>query len=144
MEFSILGYKMRLEVVIICMLIGSFISCNTFCSCAGGIKEGFQAGTELMGAAIDYTMGRGVPGSYATGANIPYTYGSWYKGLEGNTKGLPVPLPKDQLAIFAENKIDPGCCPSTYSSSLGCICATPEQMKYLNERGGNRTFSTSY
>ena len=63
--------------------------------------------------------------------------------LEDNVGGK-VPLPEGELLIFAENKFDPKCCPSAYSNSSGCVCATPEQMNYLNTRGGNRTFSSIY
>tara|TARA_Y100000591_G_C21370047_1_gene468351 strand:+ start:40 stop:348 length:309 start_codon:yes stop_codon:yes gene_type:complete len=41
MEFKVFGYKLRLEVVLACMLLGFLISVMTVCSCArGGIKEG--------------------------------------------------------------------------------------------------------
>jgi hypothetical protein len=53
--------------------------------------------------------------------------------------GTPVPLPDGELVIFAQNKFKPECCPSPYSTSTGCACITPEQINYLNTRGGNRT-----
>jgi hypothetical protein len=127
---------MRLELLIVCVLLVWFISANSFCSCAGGVKEGFNAALDLTGAALDYSMGKGVKGSWDKArANIaPHVNAQ----LEGNVGG-PVPLPKGELFIFRENKSDPNCCPAAYSSSTGCICASPEQMNYLNERGGNRT-----
>ena len=144
MEISILGHKLRLELILVCLLVGGFIGVNMFCSCAGGAKEGFQAGTQLVGAALSYNMGNGVKGSWEDSVNTPSGYNSWYKGLEGNTQGLTVPLPEGQLAMFADNRSSADCCPATYSNSMGCVCATPEQMKYLNERGGNRTLNTLY
>lgn len=30
------------------------------------------------------------------------------------------------------------CCPSTYSSSNGCACLTPEMKSFLNNRGNNK------
>jgi len=139
MEFSILGHKMRLEVVVLSMMLGIFIGMNLFCSCAGGIKEGFQVGRGLVGAALSYSMGDGVKNSWETkqdGVNS-------YQHLEGNTGGN-VPLAEGQLFMFDQNKFTPECCPSTYSSSTGCLCASPEQMKYLNQRGGNRTLNTVF
>jgi len=34
MEFKVLGYKLRLEVVIVCMLLGCLICTATLCSCS--------------------------------------------------------------------------------------------------------------
>lgn len=143
MEITIFGEKLRVEIIILCLLIGWFIGVNTWCSVAGGVKEGMQAAIGITGAAINYSMGKGVPGSWdKTGPGG--SYNSWYKSLEGNPQGLPLPLKDNQLAMFANNKESPNCCPSTYSGSMGCVCATPEQMKYLNERGGNRTLNTEF
>ena len=143
MEITILGQKLRVELCILCILIGWFIGINTWCGVAGGVKEGMQTASALTGAVINYSMGTGVPGSWEkTGPRG--SYNSWYKSLEGNTQALPVPLKENQLAMFANNKFSPNCCPSTYSGSMGCVCATPEQMKYLNERGGNRTLSSEF
>jgi hypothetical protein len=135
MEFTILGQKFRLEIVILCILVLWFISANVFCSCAGGVKEGFNSAMDLTGAALDYTMGTGVKGSWdKMRQDIPLNKN---QQLEGNVGG-PVPLPEGELFIWRENKSDPNCCPA-YSTSTGCICSSPEQMNYLNERGGNRT-----
>ena len=54
--------------------------------------------------------------------------------------GTPVPLPEGELFFFADNKFKPECCPSTYSGSTGCACLSQDQVTYINERGGNRTF----
>jgi hypothetical protein len=108
----------------------------------GGIKEGFQAGLVGMGSALDYKMGAGVKSSWenkkdeSPDSNI-------YSNLEQNVGG-PVPLPEDELLFFDKNKFSPDCCPSNYSNADGCVCASPEQMKYLNERGGNRTLTGEY
>ena len=42
MEINILGLKMRLEIIFLCMLAGAIIATTSFCSCAGGIKEGLK------------------------------------------------------------------------------------------------------
>ena len=63
-----------------------------------------------------------------------------YAALKGIVGGQ-VPLPDNQLNFFYANKFDGSCCtkPQQYSSSTGCACISEEQMKYLNQRGGNNT-----
>jgi len=100
-------------------------------------KEGFE-----LGSSLDYHMGDGVPTSWENKPNLSKPY-NILASLEDNVGG-PVPLPEGELLIFKDNKFDPKCCPSFYSNSLGCVCASPEQMNYLNQRGGNRTFSSEY
>ena len=122
----------------------------------GGIKEGFQAGLVGLGSALDYKMGDGVKRSWENNNNgvsenatanmraatLPDDNNA-FAGLEGN-EGGPVPLPEGELLIFKTNKFSPECCPSSYSNGDGCVCASPEQMKYLNERGGNRTLASEF
>lgn len=48
-------------------------------------------------------------------------------------------LGPDNLFIFRDNQSKPECCGASFSSSTGCVCTTPEQRKFINERGGNRT-----
>ena len=143
MELTILGYKMRVELIILCIMLGWFIAVNTFCSCTGGVKEGFTATTKILGAALDYSMGQGVKGSYETDDSGDTT--NMFQHLDGNTGGK-VPLPDGQLAMFYDNKQDSSCCGqgSSYSGSMGCVCVSPEQMNYLNERGGNRTLTSEF
>jgi hypothetical protein len=58
-------------------------------------------------------------------------------------KGTPVPL-EGTMDFFKDNAFRPDCCPSTYSLSTGCACLSSDQLEYLNERGGNRTFPTEF
>ena len=145
MEITILGQKLRVEILVLIMIVGAFIGINMWCSCAGGIQEGFSAGSNLAGAAINYSMGKGVNQSWenVNGHADSNSSSTWFQGLEGNVGG-PVPLPEGQMAMFAGNKFDADCCPATYTSSTGCACISPEQAKYLNSRGGNRTLPTIF
>ena len=106
--------------------------------------EGFIGG--LKGASVNYSMGKGVAGSWENSKDSD-SCNNWYKSLEAN-KGSPVPtstaLDNGQLAMFADTRQSPECCPSTYSGSDGCVCPSAEQMKYLNKRGGNRTGCGEY
>ena len=45
------------------------------------------------------------------------------------------------LFMFANNKASLECCPSTYSTSTGCVCTTKEQRNFINTRGRNRTLT---
>ena len=145
MEIVFLGQKFRLEIIILSMILGAFIAINMWCSCAGGVMEGFNAGVMLIGAGLDYTIGNGVNSSFDASHKdaIKGNYNSWYSHLDAN-KGSSVPLEEGQLYMFDKNKFDPECCPSAYSNSSGCACLSPEQSKYLNERGGNRTLNTEF
>jgi hypothetical protein len=53
--------------------------------------------------------------------------------------------PDPSMFIFSNNKITPECCKSAdYSSSTGCVCTTPEQRNFINQRGGNRTIEDGF
>lgn len=144
MEITILGHKLRVEIILLCMIIGAFIALNVWCSCSGGVKEGFHSAARIGGAAIDYAMGDGVKGSWDVHDGSVSDSSAWYKHLESNKVGMVPPLPEGQLDMLNGTPSSADCCPSTYTTSTGCICETPEQARYLASRGGNRTFSTNY
>jgi len=66
-------------------------------------------------------------------------YAAEYNPTKPDYQGTPVPLSDSQMFFFQDNQFKPECCPSSYSSGSGCACISSEQIKYLNERGGNRT-----
>ena len=39
------------------------------------------------------------------------------------------------LFPFTHNKSSPNCCPSTFSTSTGCVCTTDAQRQFINRRG---------
>ena len=45
------------------------------------------------------------------------------------------PNTQKDLFMFAHNMSHPDCCPSTYSTSTGCVCTTPEQRNWISMRG---------
>jgi hypothetical protein len=45
----------------------------------------------------------------------------------------------DQLFMFKNNQCKPECCGASFSCNGGCVCTTPQQRDYINQRGGNRT-----
>ena len=104
------------------------------------VKKDGREGLALMGSDINEVQNGDVSNMWVTKAN---TYASEFGyGIINNTGSAYTadePLKNGEMVIFAKNKFKPECCPSPYSSSTGCVCMTPEQITYLNTRGGNRT-----
>ncbi len=79
------------------------------------------------------------------GADINYKMDGFYSGLKLNDYGqntqytLAADTPTDSMFLFANNKSDLKCCPSTFSTDKGCVCVTKQQQELLINRGGNRT-----
>ena len=140
MELKIFGHSCRLEIIIICLVVGFVLGAHLFCSCS---RIGAQEGMAVMGAALDWTMGQDVATSWTTKAKS-YANEMGYSATQSKWsqyKGTPVPLPEGEMFMFANNEFKPECCPSTYTSSTGCACITQEQVNYINQRGGNRTLA---
>tara|TARA_Y100001935_G_scaffold19813_1_gene14428 strand:- start:163 stop:579 length:417 start_codon:yes stop_codon:yes gene_type:complete len=138
MEISILGNKMRVEIIILSMIVGGIMACNVFFSCAGGIKEGF----EIVGAAVDYALE--LSNANISSQSSPSDPSNVFKDLENNHVDTSEPFPTGNMSIFADNSLSPECCPAAYSGSTGCVCATPEQMKFISQRGGNKTLNGEF
>jgi hypothetical protein len=145
--------RISVRTLFIIMVFFFFIAGIVLYFAFGGIKEGFEAGLVGIGAAIEYKMGDGVKKSWENkstllnninplvDSKVVTDSSNIYSDLEKN-EGAP--LPEDEMLMFEKNKFSPDCCPSAYSNADGCVCASPEQMKYLNERGGNRTLTGEY
>ncbi len=160
---KLLDQTISLKLIIVVGGFWVFVAGLVFLYFFGGLKEGFQAGLAGLGTALDYSMGDGVKRSWensnaiVNNSNPVVSVGmatnsepmiindtaEIYAKLENNISG-PIPLPEGELLFFDTNKFSPECCPSSYSNSEGCVCAAPEQLKYLNERGGNRTLTSEY
>lgn len=99
-----------------------------------------KEGMAVMGSDINEVQNGDIAGMWVTKAN---TYASEFGyGIINNTGSAYTadePLKNGEMVIFAKNKFKPECCPAPYSSSTGCVCMTPEQINFLNTRGGNRT-----
>ena len=39
------------------------------------------------------------------------------------------------MFMLYRNKSSPNCCPSTFSTSTGCVCTTQDQRDYIARRG---------
>ena len=106
----------------------------------GVITTGTKEGMTTLGSDVNEIQNSDVAGMWVTKAN---TYASEFGYGTLNNAGAAYtadePLKNGELVMFAKNKSKPECCPSPYSTSTGCVCMTPEQINYLNTRGGNRT-----
>ena len=127
---------------------------NTGKSSMANLKDGFQdmfnkglavitpvnEGLTTIGSDINEVQNGDVAGMWVTKAN---TYASEFGygtiNNTGSAYSADEPLKNGEMVMFAKNKFKPECCPAPYSSSTGCVCMTPEQINYLNTRGGNRT-----
>ena len=47
------------------------------------------------------------------------------------------PETPQRLFMLANNASSPNCCPSTFSTSTGCVCTTDKQSDYIKRRGFN-------
>ena len=93
-------------------------------SMAGGAKDKF----EPMGAfdGIRLSTGNKISSWRYTAPNEPLLGPAFTPG-------------PDSLFIFKNNQCKPECCGASFSCGGGCVCTTPEQRDYINQRGGNRT-----
>lgn len=46
------------------------------------------------------------------------------------------PASDKKLFMLANNRTSPNCCPSTFSTSTGCVCTTKNQRDFVASRGG--------
>ena len=148
MEIKIFGQSLRVEIVIACLIVGYILGGYLLCSCSKiTMKEGFDM---LKGASISYQLGLDIPQSWEHSPPSPEGVrttnpNELYNNLEANVAPEPNEfIASGRLSLFGDNTFKPSCCPSFYSSSSGCACISPEQMKYMNQRGGNRTFATEF
>ena len=150
-SISILGKKTPVSTVLLCVALGvvATLVITRMDATDGGHRRHHgphgRLRESMVGAPLAYNMQQGVPSSGPAMTGAKGESSSWYSPLDVNSQGLKVPLHEGQLDIFAKNISKPECCSaSPYSTSTGCICVTPEQMKYLNKRGGNRTITSLY
>jgi len=106
-------------------------------------KEGFVGAKTTLGNSSPYDL---------TNNSSNINTSSWSKSDMNVVPGQPLsqgvknflarkpqtlPLPKDEMLMFANTEFKPECCPNTYSTGSGCACMTGSQYNYLTLRGGN-------
>lgn len=53
-------------------------------------------------------------------------------------EGFTCDYPRNSLDVMFDASFNPECCPSPYSSSMGCLCPTKKNAGIIKSRGGNR------
>ena len=172
MEISIGSYKVRVEILVLIVIVFWIMFGHLLCSCSRvtmleglamiasskpktaigmtNMTEGFigannvTSGPEFAGANTpDYIM------NPSTWSKPTLTYSPGTKPDAGvksiwDRPKQPIPLPKDELFMFATTEFKPECCPNAYSTSTGCACMTIPQYDYLHQRGGNNVPYSQY
>lgn len=155
MELKVPGLTVRLEVVLASMVLGFVIAMMTVRSCSKvTIKEGlsvmntlYSLGEQPASTPVNlneddsHTMSKWVGDAHAYSQHMGSGYQTVLDRVSGNV-GTKVPL-EDTMVYYRDNEFKPECCPSSYTSSKGCMCTSPEQVKYLAQRGGNRSCECS-
>jgi len=75
------------------------------------------------------------------GEGIPLTddlVSSYYPSVDGD------PNSPRRLFMFAHNQARPECCPSTYSTDMGCVCTTEQQRDLIANRGNNSSPNSEF
>lgn len=166
MEIKVLGLEINLINVAICIALGFFIcimigcdcvnwngkcSCNKGKSCcnksksccnkgklspikAESVKEGFINGsiTELTNnitSSLSSVVG------LDSNSNKKGAKGSLVASVQGPSSTL---AQTDNMFYLENNEFNSQCCPTNYSSSIGCACLSDKQYAFLRSRGGNR------
>jgi hypothetical protein len=174
MEVSIGSYKFRLEILILIVIVSWIMFGHLLCSCSTvGFKEALETmgavadkvkkeGLTKKSLEGFVSANNTASGPEFSGANTSSVYmdpSKWsmpnlsYSPGATPSAGVkaiwdrpkqPIPLPKDELDIFATTPFKPECCPNAYSNSSGCACMTVDQYSYLTTRGGNNVPYSQY
>ena len=159
MELSIGSYKFRLEILILIVVVFWILFGHLLCGCCRvslfeGMdmiasktkqmtKEGFTgANNSAYGPEFSEAKTPGYIKNPSKWSMPTLTYSSGTTPNDGlkaiwDRPNQPIPLPKDELDLFATTQFKPECCPNAYSTSTGCACMTMKQYDYLIQRGGN-------
>ena len=137
----------KLELILLILILIAVIYGFTFYSCCrcGNSKSKSKEGYSDLS---DYNIQK-----------RPINTSSWfspnltYNGSKPTSKGIqaienrppqPIPLPKNEMLMFANTPFGPEYCPNTYSNSMGCAAMTTKQYSYLVGRGGNNVPYSEY
>lgn len=166
MEIKVLGLEINLINVAICIALGFFICVMIGCDCVnwhgkcgcdksksccnkgksccnkgksnpskpGSVKEGFINGsiTELTNnitSSLSSVVG------LDSDSNKKGAKGSLVASVQGPSSIL---AQTDNMFYLENNEFNSQCCPTNYSSSIGCACLSDKQYAFLRSRGGNR------
>jgi hypothetical protein len=80
-----------------------------------------------------------------SGGMGPYDETGPVSGWLPNENSMPVgtqpvaqAFDSNKLMYLVNNKTDPSCCPSAFSTDSGCVCLSGKDTDLMNRRGGNK------
>ena len=115
-----------------------------------------------IGASLNYNIGNGIDISYSNKILYPGGKSNWRHKPNNmrfvNNKmfvpqGNQLPLASESKYVlpvnnsmfyFNKNKVSMACCPSTYTTDMGCVCTTPLQRSFIGQRRGNNKNYPNY
>jgi hypothetical protein len=100
--------------------------------------------TDMSGGLETFSLPSDSPAplnTVAAGTISPYNGTSPILGSEAKAvPELPYDVADDNaIGQFMNNKVGPDCCPSPFSSDVGCICLTEADKKGFASRFGNKS-----
>lgn len=151
MNLSIGKFKIRVEVLVLVAVVLAILFVQTSFSCSTCInkKEGFVGGKMRVNDFQSYSLDKDTPvdtsnwGKPSLVVRSGETPGPGVQSIL-NRPPQQVPLPENQLSMFANTEFKPECCPNAYSNGSGCACMTVNQYNYLVSRGGNNVPYSEY
>jgi hypothetical protein len=149
MKFSIGSHKIKVEVLVL-ILIVLFLAYQLYYSVP--LMEGLATVSKKKPVTSKPSSTHHKKEGFVGSNNV--AYGPEFESSKAtpstgvtaiwNRDQQPIPLPKNELDIFATTPFKPECCPNTYSNSTGCACMTVGQYNYIKGRGGNNVPYSEY
>lgn len=128
------NYFVLLLLIILFMLLYVYIDGDR--NKISGSKETFECKSQssyiLPKDKLQIIQGTPVP----TSPSDPVKYDNDPSAPSTDGKNGP-----NQMFMFAFNRASPECCPSSYSTSQGCVCMTNDQTNFISQRGNNNKFN---
>ena len=142
MVFKLFGMKCRVELVVLILLVGLFIGSTLMCNCMT-----YESFNSLKSSSVQEPPNNYLRGQWMSEQSVPSNSHKALLATLKNNNGSVVPLESNNKLIFSKNRFAPECCfaaGSNYSTSTGCNCITEQQVKNINQRGGNRSCDSQY
>ena len=140
MIVNLFGLKFKLKVALAIFSLGIIIGGSLLCNCNKTCMEGFAP----IEKDIDISNApKHVANTSENWTNNAKIFAESNLNQDHNIRnetynGKNLFKHNTEQFFLTETQSSPECCPSIYSNSGGCLCTTPEQDKFLNNRGDNR------
>ena len=140
MNIRLLGMRIRVEMAVAFLVLGMILGGSLLCNCTGTLMEGMTPLSETNNDS-NTNLNKWEENAKKYAAEMDEQ-----NNLHNHESynGTPSPLKDGQMFFWEGTEFKPECCGSSYTSSTGCACATEEQVKFINTRGGNRTENSQF